>query len=120
MDLSSRLLCYTDCHVLPTLLVMNFLFNPIVTLFLQSLRELCSARLYDASVEENVNMVGLDVAQYSLVVGYYHDAHFGSNQPVDPFGDYFDRVNVQTRVCFVQNGYFRLQNSQLEYFTPFF
>ena len=53
-------------------------------------------------------MVGFDVSEDSLVVCDDHDAHFGSYQLVHAFGDDFDGIYVQSGVCFVQNGYFRL------------
>ena len=64
-----------------------------------------------------MDVVWLDIAQYSLVVGDYHYAHLGSNQTVYAFSDDFDRIYVQAGVCFVQDGYFRLQHGKLENFT---
>src|SRR5215467_93431 len=103
----------------PTLTLAHyFLFNPIVTFFLESLRELSSSRLHYTPIKKNMHMIGLDVAQYSLVMGYDHYTHLGTHQLVNPLRHYLHRVNIQPGVRLVKNSNLRLQNRQLKNLAP--
>src|SRR5215218_10349279 len=92
--------------------------NPVVAFVLEILGELFAARGYYTSVEHDVNVVGLDVPQYPLVVRDHHRAELGAAYPVDALGDYLQRVYVEPRIGLVHNGQPGLKHEHLQDLVP--
>src|SRR5262245_5924438 len=96
----------------------RFPLNPAVSLFLELERELLAARSNDPAFRQHVNNVRYDVVEETLVVR--HDEHrpIGAAHGVHATGDHLQRVDVEARVGFVENGQGRLQHGHLEDLVP--
>src|SRR5918997_1473335 len=60
--------------------------DPVVAFVLELLGKLFTARGYYTSVEHDVNVVGLNIPQYPLVVRDQHRAELGTTHLVDALG----------------------------------
>jgi len=56
---------------------VNGFFDPVVTLLFQLVSQFRAARPYDASVEQNVNVIGRDVIENPLVVSHQDHSILG-------------------------------------------
>src|SRR3954454_20943828 len=88
----------------------------VVALGLEAVGELGPAFLDEASADEDMHVVGLDVAQDARVVGDEERAGgAGLADPVDAGGDDLERVDVETGVGLVEDRELRLQQLELEH-----
>src|SRR4051812_13318337 len=88
----------------------------VVALGLEPVGELGAAFLDEATADEDVNVVGLDVAQDARVVGDEQRAGgAGLADPVDAGGDDLERVDVETGVGLVEDRELRLQQLELKH-----
>src|SRR5665647_1974312 len=89
--------------------------EPVVALVLQAVGELTPTLLDDLAIDEDVDEVGLDVAQYPGVVRDQQDTDVTAGRnAVDAFGDHLERVDVEPGVGLVQDGQLRVQQLHLE------
>src|SRR4051794_15641723 len=88
----------------------------VVALGLEAVGELGPAFLDEASADEDMHVVGLDVTQDARVVGDEERAGgAGLADPVDAGGDDLERVDVETGVGLVEDRELRLQQLELEH-----
>src|SRR4051794_26187981 len=88
----------------------------VVALGLEPVGELGPAFLDEATTDEDVNVVGLDVAQDARVVGDEKRAGRARlAHPVDAGRDDLERVDVKTGVGLVEDGELGLQQFELEH-----
>ncbi len=66
-----------------------------------------------------MNEVRLDVVQQALVVSDHDDGVLGVAQQVDAFGHDTQGIDVQARICLIQNGQLWLQQRHLEDLVAF-
>src|SRR5258706_6122175 len=88
--------------------------HPVVPLRFQLVRQLRSARLDDAAVDEHVDEVGLDVIQYPLIVRDQQHAKLGTGEGVHPFRHDAERVDVQAGIGLVQHRDLGFEHRHLE------
>src|SRR5512143_4176598 len=72
--------------------------DPVVALRLELVRELRAAGLHDASVDENMDEVRLDVVQDALIVRDEEDAQVRAGERVHALRHDAERVDVEPRV----------------------
>ena len=66
--------------------------------------------------------VRLHFVEQTLIVGDQHDANFGSVLAhfTNALGDNSQRINVETRICFVKNRQLGFENRHLHNFVALF
>ena len=82
------------------------------------MRELGPALGDDPATHEDVDVVGLDVAQDALVVRDQERAHVGADERVHAGRDDPERVDVETGVGLVEDRDLRLEHRELEHLDP--
>src|SRR4029453_2988517 len=92
--------------------------DPVIALPLELESQLLATGLHDAAVEEHVDVVRLDVLQEPLVVRHQDHAVVGAPQAVHALRDGLERVDVEPRICLVQDGELRLEHGHLEDLFP--
>src|SRR5918998_3942451 len=92
----------------------ELLAHPVVALILQRLGELLAAGGHKPAVEHDVNVVGLDVPEYPLVVRDNDRGEIRAAHLVDAPGDDLQGVDVEPRVGLVQYRERGLEHEELQ------
>ena len=64
-----------------------------------------------------MHLVRHDVVEQPLVVRHQHDGALRVAQAVDALGDHLERIDIETRIGFIENGELRLQHQHLQDFV---
>jgi Fe-S cluster assembly protein SufD len=93
--------------------------DPVITSFFQFQSQFRTGSLHNASFVKHMNNIRFDIIQQALVVSNNDTTGLRSFQFIDSFGHNTQSVNIQTRVCFIQNTQFRFQHGHLENLVTF-
>src|SRR3989442_11714698 len=88
--------------------------EPPVPFFLELERELLAARLHDASLAEHVDEIRHDIRQHPLIMGHQEEAARRIAHGIHAVRDRLERVDVETRVSFVEDTQPRLEHGHLK------
>src|SRR5438067_776482 len=94
--------------------------QPVVTLLFQFEREFLTAFFYDSSAREHVHKIRNDVVEQTLIVGDDDRSLFRTVKFIDAFGDDPQRINVETRIGFIEHGKIRIQHGHLKNLVALF
>ena len=97
----------------------HFLFNPIVTFFFEFEGQVLVAGFHYSSIVKYMNKIGYNVVEQPLVVCDDNCSVVCAFQFVHTVGHYTQRINVETRIGFVEDRQTRIEHSHLENFIPF-
>src|ERR1700730_15135844 len=76
--------------------------------------ELFSAGLHDATLRKHMHHIRDDVVEQALIMGDDHEAALRCAQGVHPFGNDFERIDIEARISLVQHAKPRLQHCHLQ------
>src|SRR5690606_1016905 len=77
-------------------------------------RELAAAGAHDASVDEDVDVIGLDVLEQALVVRDDEERPLRPAQAVHAVGEQAQRIDVEARIRLVEDGEARFEHRHLQ------
>ena len=98
----------------------EFFFDPVVALRFEFEGEGLVAALHDATVPHDVNEIGHDVIQQTLIVSDHDDPQFRAAQGVHAFGNDPERVDVEAGIGFVHQGERRFEHRHLQNLAALF
>src|SRR4029077_8234602 len=70
----------------------------------------------DAAVDEDMDVIGQDEIEQTLIVSDDQHGAFGRTQPVDTLRDQLERIDVEPGVGLVEYGKCGLEHRHLQYF----
>ena len=89
----------------------------LVTPPLDLTREFPCSRAHDTPFDQNVDNIGIDVIEQTLVVGDEHDAPVFGAGGVDPAGNQLESIDIEPRIRFVEEREARFEKEHLEDFV---
>src|SRR5215475_6269625 len=94
-------------------------FEPAVPLLFELEGELLSARTDDSTVGEDMDEVGHDVIEQTLIVRDQQKRAIGAPHGVHASGDNLQGVDIETRIRFIENAEARFEDGHLKNLVAF-
>ena len=92
----------------------HLFYDAIIAVCFKFQREVFAAGFDDATVRHHMNVVGDDVVQQALIMRDDELSGVRAFEFIHPAADDFERVNVQTGICFVEDGELGFEDRHLE------
>lgn len=108
--------CFTSIILQKTL---KALFDPVEALVLDFVTKGGVAVADNLAINEDVDEIGLEIVEHSLVVGDDHCGGLGSAKLVEAFGHDAESIDVEAGVGLVENAEGGLEDGHLEDFVAF-